>query len=147
MSTILIVGNSLTYLQDGYMITPRGYVIKYKTHPLSKEFYTKYLAGESPVGPDTNCEYYPCHKCKDKQHCDFCYCPFYPCGDSSTGGKWIKNKNVWSCEGCEWIHMKSTVDCVKKGLNNILEEVEDLESKKKLLLKLRRDCVLKTKEK
>lgn len=76
------------------------------------------------------------------QCCDFCYCPFYPCGDSSTGGKWIKNKNVWSCEDCLWIHQKDTVDCVKNGLKNILKEVTDLKSNKKELLKLRRACIL-----
>ena len=131
MSTTLIVGNSSTYLQDGYMITPRGYVVKSQIHPLSEEFYTKYLAGESPIGPNETCEYYPCHDMEDgKQQCDFCYCPFYPCGDSSTGGEWIKGKNVWSCKDCKWIHEEATVECVKKSLNNILEEVDDLTIKK-----------------
>lgn len=148
MSTILIVGNSLTYLQDGYMITPRGYVVKSEIHPLSKEFYERYLSGESPIGPNTSCEYYPCHECESgPQYCDFCYCPFYPCGDESTGGKWIKGKGVWSCEDCEWIHQKNTVECVRKGLKNILEEVDDLKSKKKELLKLRKHCILKTRKK
>jgi len=148
MSTILIVGNSLTYLKDGYMITPRGYVVKSEIHPLAKEFYNDYLAGKSPIGSNTSCEYYQCHKCENEpQYCDLCYCPFYPCGDGSTGGKWIKDKNVWSCEDCEWIHQKNTVECVKKGLDNILEEVDDLKSKKKELLKLRKHCILKTRRK
>lgn len=148
MSTILIVGNSLTYLQDGYMITPRGYVVKSDIHPLSREFYEKYLAGESVPGPNTDCDYYPCHECKNEsQYCDLCYCPFYPCGDGSTGGKWIKGKGVWSCEDCEWIHQKDTVECVKKGLKNILKEVDDLKSKKKELLKLRKHCILETRKK
>ncbi|MEA4957083.1 hypothetical protein SDC9_17046 [bioreactor metagenome] len=148
MSTILIVGNSLTYVQDGYMITPRGYVIKSQIHPLSEDFYEKYLKGTSPIGPNTECEYYPCHECENgSQYCDFCYCPFYPCGDGSTGGKWIKNKGVWSCEDCEWIHEKNTVQCIRKGLINILEDVDDLKSKKKELLKLRRHCILENKNK
>ena len=148
MSTTLIVGNSSTYLQDGYMITPRGYVVKSQIHPLAREFYTKYLAGESQIGPNKTCEYYPCHDMKDgKQYCDLCYCPFYPCGDGSTGGKWIKNKNVWSCEDCSWIHEKPTIKCVKKGLNNILEEVDDLIIKKKELLKLRKHCISETRRK
>lgn len=148
MSTILIVGNSLTYLKDGYMITPRGYVVKSDIHPLAEEFYQDYLAEKSPVGPNTSCEYYPCHKCKNEfQYCDLCYCPFYPCGDGSTGGKWIKEKNVWSCEDCKWIHQKNTVECVKKGLDDILEEVDDLKSKKKELLKLRKHCILETRKK
>lgn len=144
MSTILIIGNSLTYLQDGFMITPRGYVVKSDTHPLSRDFYKKYLNNESPSGKNTECEYYPCHECmKESQYCDLCYCPFYPCGDGSTGGKWIRCKGIWSCKDCKWIHMKDTVQCVEKGLKNILDEVDDLKSKKKELLKLRRSCILK----
>jgi len=141
MSTTLIVGNSLTYVDNGYLVTPRGYVVKSAIHPLANEFYTKYLNGETATGSNDHCDYYPCHK--DLQCCDFCYCPFYPCGDSSTGGKWIKNKKVWSCEDCLWIHDKDNVKCIKKGLNNILKETSDLKSNKKELLKLRRACILK----
>ncbi|KZX14614.1 cobalt-precorrin-3B C(17)-methyltransferase [Methanobrevibacter cuticularis] len=142
MSTTLIIGNSLTYEYDGYMITPRGYVVKAPIHPLANDFYTKYLDMETPTGLNKSCEYYPCHS--DPQYCDFCYCPFYPCGDSSTGGKWIKNKNVWSCEDCEWIHEKNTIKCIKDSLPTILKNPEDLKSKKKELLKLRRHCILAT---
>lgn len=140
MSTTLIVGNSLSYIDNDYLITPRGYVVKSQIHPLANEFYTKYLNDETPTGQNLDCDFYPCHD--ELQCCDFCYCPFYPCGDSSTGGKWIKNKNVWSCEDCLWIHQKDTVDCVKNGLKNILKEVTDLKSNKKELLKLRRACIL-----
>jgi precorrin-3B C17-methyltransferase len=143
MSTTLIVGNSLTYVDNDYLITPRGYVVKSPIHPLANEFYTRYLNDEEATGSNLDCDYYPCHD--DLQCCDFCYCPFYPCGDSSTGGKWIKNKNVWSCEDCLWIHDKNTVDCVKNDLGDILKEVPDLKSNKKEFLKLRRACILKTK--
>ncbi len=143
MSTTLIIGNSLTYVENGYLITPRGYLVKSDIHPLAEEFYQRYLNDETATGSNRECEFYPCHK--DPQCCDFCYCPFYPCGDGSTGGKWIKNKNVWSCEDCTWIHEKSTVDCVKIGLNKILNDVDDLKSNKKELLKIRRHCILETK--
>ena len=73
---------------------------------------------------------------------DFCYCPFYPCGDSSTGGEWIKGKNVWNCKDCFWPHQKEAVDCIREPLEEILEDVDDLKSKKKTLLKLRRACLL-----
>lgn len=148
MSTTLIVGNSLTYVENGYLITSRGYVINSSTHPLSEEFYNDYLNGTTCSGPNKDCEYHPCHKMKEDktQYCDFCYCPFYPCGDSSTGGKWIKDKNVWSCEDCTWIHEETIVKCIKKGLKDILKDVSHLKSKKKELLKLRRHCILENKE-
>jgi precorrin-3B C17-methyltransferase len=142
MSTIIIVGNSTTYVQDGYLVTPRGYVVPYNTHQLALEFYEKYLAGEGNSGPNLACEYYPCHS--HPQNCTFCYCPFYPCADSSTGGHWIKEKGVWSCEDCQWIHLDETVKCIQRKLPSIVENVEDLKNKKKELLKLRRECIYET---
>lgn len=90
MSTTIIIGNSMTYVQEGYMVTPRGYKVSHSIHPLSREFYEKYLEGEVNNGPNLGCEYYPCHR--HPQNCTFCYCPFYPCGEGSTGGKWIKKR-------------------------------------------------------
>lgn len=141
MSCTLIVGNDLTYVQEGKLITPRGYVIRSPIHELSRNHYEKFLNGEIPHGPNRECEYYPCHW--DGQYCDFCYCPFYPCGDSSTGGEWIKGKNVWNCKDCRWPHQKEAVECIRGPIEEILEDVDDLKSKKKTLLKLRRACLLK----
>lgn len=142
MSCTLIVGNDVTYVQEGKLITPRGYVIRSQIHPLSQDHYEKFLNGEVVHGPNRECDYYPCHY--EGQYCDFCYCPFYPCGDSSTGGEWIKGKGVWNCKECNWLHEKESVECLRKPLENILEDVEDLKSKKKTLLKLRRACLLKS---
>ena len=139
MSTIIIVGNSMSYVEDGWIVTPRGYMVPYSLHPLAYEFYEKYLSGEGVEGPNLECEYYPCHS--HTQNCTFCYCPFYPCADQSTGGRWIKEKGVWSCEGCEWIHKDKTVSCIQAKLPSIVKNMEDLEKKKKELLKLRRECV------
>ncbi len=141
MSTILIVGNTTTYVEEGYMITPRGYALPKSIHPLSQEFFENFLTGERILGPNKDCEYYPCHA--HPQNCTFCYCPFYPCGDRSTGGKWIKDKGVWSCQDCDWIHQDENVNCIMKKLPNILESVQDLKNKKRELLKLRRECLLK----
>lgn len=141
MSCTLIVGNDLTYIQDGYMITPRGYVIESEIHPFSRQHYEKFLMGEVDHGPKRDCDFYPCHY--DGQYCDFCYCPFYPCGDGSTGGSWIKGKNVWDCKDCSWIHSPEGVRCIRDPLTEVLKDVDDLKDKKKTLLKLRRACLLK----
>ena len=139
MSTTIIVGNSMTYVQDGYLVTPRGYVVKSPIHPLSREFYERFLEGDMVEGPNFECDYYPCHS--GGVNCTFCYCPFYPCGDSSTGGKWIKEKGVWSCEACNWIHEEKTVECILKKFPEIVKEVDDLKKRKRELLKLRRECI------
>ncbi|MEN6329131.1 MAG: precorrin-3B C(17)-methyltransferase [Methanobacteriaceae archaeon] len=143
MSTTILVGNTFTYVQDGKLVTPRGYMIPYSIHPLAVDFYEKYLGGEGVEGPNLSCEYYPCHQ--HPQNCTFCYCPFYPCGDSSTGGRWIKEKQVWSCEACQWIHQDNTVQCIQGNIGQVLQNIGDLENRKKELLKLRRQCVLSTK--
>lgn len=139
MSTTLIIGNSMTYVQDGYLVTPRGYVVKSGIHQLSREFYERFLEGDVVEGPNFQCDYYPCHA--KGENCTFCYCPFYPCGDSSTGGKWIKEKGVWSCESCNWIHEDKTVNCIMEKFPKIVNEVDDLKKRKKELLKLRRECI------
>lgn len=140
MSCTLIVGNDITYVQDDKLITPRGYVIRSPIHELSRNHYEKFLNGEVAHGPNRECEFYPCHW--DGQYCDFCYCPFYPCGDSSTGGEWIKGKDVWNCKECTWPHQKEVVNCIRGPIEEVLEEVDDLKAKKKTLLKLRRACLL-----
>ena len=140
MSCTLIVGNDLTYVQNGKLITPRGYVIRSDIHPFSREHYELFLNGDIAHGERRECDFYPCHY--DGQYCDFCYCPFYPCGDSSTGGSWIKGKGVWNCKECTWIHTPEGVNALRAPFTEILEEVDDLKNKKKQLLKLRRACLL-----
>lgn len=52
-----------------------------------------------------DCEYYPCHF--EGQDCTFCFCPFYPCNDERTGGKYVESstgKMVWSCVDCTIVH-------------------------------------------
>jgi Zn-finger protein len=59
------------------------------------------------------CKYFPCHK--GLEDCTFCYCPFYPCKDENRGEYTYSSKtkrNVWSCQECNWIHKKKTVDMI-----------------------------------
>jgi Zn-finger protein len=61
---------------------------------------------EKYIGSDRECEHYPCHF--EGQDCAWCFCPFYPCLDDLTGGRFViskkSNKKVWSCIDCSWIH-------------------------------------------
>lgn len=76
---------------------------------------------------DTDCDYYPCHSSLDD--CTFCFCPFYPCLDESTGGRYVVSertgKDVWSCKKCEWIHKKEVVEAVSLGLDKIQKDDKD----------------------
>ena len=51
--------------------------------------------------------------------------------------------HVETVKECMWVHEKEAVDCLRKPLEELLEEVDDLKAKKKTLLKLRRACLLK----
>ena len=141
-NTIIFIGNKLSYLLEGNMVTSSDYVIEPNLISWSIEFFQKYLDGESPRGLDFDCDYLPCHK--ELEACDFCYCPFYPCADGITGGEWIKGKEVWSCQNCDWIHKEEPCLAIREGLDDIFENMDDLTEKHVELLKLRRDCLFRT---
>ena len=138
----LIVGNKLSYELEGFMVNSCDYIVEPKFISQNIDFFERYLKDETPKGLDYDCEYLPCHKLLEA--CDFCYCPFYPCADGITGGEWIKGKEVWSCQYCDWIHLENPCHEIRKGLEDILEDKDDLKTKHLELLKLRRDCLLKT---
>ncbi|MDR0778949.1 MAG: cobyric acid synthase, partial [Methanomassiliicoccaceae archaeon] len=56
------------------------------------------------TGPNLECEWGPCHY--TGQDCTFCFCPFYPCGDTDLGYniRTKKGKEIWSCLYCHLIH-------------------------------------------
>ena len=138
----LVIGNKLSYRLDDYMVTSSDYIVKPKFISQNIDFFERYLKDETPKGIDHDCDYLPCHK--DLESSDFCYCPFYPCADGLTGGEWIKGKNVWSCQHCDWVHLEKPSQAIREGLEDILEEPNDLKTKHIELLKLRRQCLLKT---
>ncbi len=64
-----------------------------------------------------DCQYYPCHF--KGQDCTFCFCPFYPCENTKTGGELIQRPaggSVWSCAGCIIIHRADVAENVLKAL-------------------------------
>ena len=138
--SILVAGNCMTHLTDGYMVTGSDYVLENPFLENSREFYGKYMNGESPRGIDEDCEFFPCHDVIEA--CDYCYCPFYPCADSLTGGVWIKEKGVWSCMACDWVHRKEVVEFIRPRIDSILNEADDVKNKHEELLKIRRECLL-----
>lgn len=61
------------------------------------------------IGTNTGCPYNPCHF--SGQNCSFCFCPFYPCGDTDLGYDVVSRhgKPVWSCEDCLFCHRPEVV--------------------------------------
>lgn len=73
-------------------------------------------------------------------NCRFCFCPFYPCLDGITGGKFVEREMgevVWSCSDCTWVHRVEVVDGILKKLTNIDIKKVDLET----LLGIRRQVL------
>ncbi len=71
------------------------------------------------------CEYYPCHF--EGQDCTWCFCPFYPCLDERTGGKYVTGrrtgKEVWSCKGCRWVHEAGTAREMREEILKIKDRM------------------------
>ncbi|HID17437.1 TPA: hypothetical protein EYP26_03995 [Candidatus Bathyarchaeota archaeon] len=82
-------------------------------------------------GPDVSCEYYPCHF--PGQDCTWCFCPFYPCGDPSAGGKTKRlggtRRLVWDCSRCSWIHEPKVAMEVLKGVLTLGSDVRRIPRK------------------
>ena len=95
-------------------------------------------------GPLKSCEYYPCHF--EGQDCTWCYCPFYPCGDSRTGGKIVLGKFsgrlVWSCEDCYWIHIPDVAKQVLERLKSLVNDGVKLE--RDVLINVREEVLRST---
>ncbi|MDD1772606.1 MAG: cobyric acid synthase [Methanomassiliicoccales archaeon] len=85
---------------------------------------------------DKDCPNFPCHH--PDQNCTFCFCPLYPCEDPLLGEFVVSKRtggNVWSCQGCHWMHR----DDVAASLFKMMPEVgpEGLDLKVRMELKER----------
>ncbi|MFX1397373.1 MAG: cysteine-rich small domain-containing protein [Promethearchaeota archaeon] len=93
------------------------------------------------IGLDRNCNYLPCHE--NIEDCTFCYCPFYPCNQTDTGGfEKISSRTgqpVWACSSCTLNHKTANAEKIIKGLLELNENF-DLISREQLL-KLREKIV------
>jgi len=80
------------------------------------------------TGLDSMCKYCPCHE--GLEDCTFCYCPFYPCNDSLTGGMLVTNKNtgkpVWSCSKCIFPHKSKNAQEILSGLVKMGKDFESI---------------------
>lgn len=84
---------------------------------LAEKEIEKALENGATARSRVDCEYYPCHFAG--QDCTFCFCPFYPCEDTRTGGKYIPKSTggtVWSCIGCRLIHDGEIAEKVLESL-------------------------------
>ncbi|MGC8936185.1 MAG: aminotransferase class I/II-fold pyridoxal phosphate-dependent enzyme [Candidatus Methanomethylicaceae archaeon] len=54
--------------------------------------------------------------------CRLCFCPFYPCFDRTTGGKFVEREAggyIWSCADCLWVHRADVAERVIQELSGV----------------------------
>jgi len=77
-------------------------------------FSLKEMYPNNPV-----CAERKCHR--EVEDCRLCFCPFYPCLDKATGGRFVEKGggHVWSCQECLWVHRKEVAESIVKELSEI----------------------------
>lgn len=86
---------------------------------------------------DESCDYLPCHD--GLEDCTFCYCPFYPCNDTNTGGfekiSSKTNKPVWACSNCLFAHKKVNAKMILEGLISLNKDFDEITREELLSLR------------
>lgn len=69
-----------------------------------------------------NCEYFPCHSCRDTENfnCLFCYCPLYALGDSCGGNFTYTSDGIKDCSGCLRPHRRENYEDIIRQMQDII---------------------------
>ena len=73
-----------------------------------------------------NCEYFPCHQCKDTENfsCLFCYCPLYALGDGCGGNFTYTQDGIKDCSGCLRPHKRENYEDILRKMQEIITMVK-----------------------
>ena len=79
---------------------------------------------------NTNCEYFPCHKCDDpeKFSCLFCYCPLYALGEECGGNFTYTQNGIKDCSACLRPHKRENYEAISREMVKIIELVKKKET-------------------
>lgn len=72
---------------------------------------------------NSECEYFPCHKCEDTENfnCLFCYCPLYALGDKCGGNFKYIEEGIKDCSDCMFPHIRNNYMAVLSKYPEIVE--------------------------
>ena len=72
---------------------------------------------------NSDCEYFPCHQCKDTENfsCLFCYCPLYALGDQCGGNFSYTKEGIKDCSACLIPHRRENYDRIMEKMKAIIE--------------------------
>ena len=70
------------------------------------------------IGSNLECPYHPAHF--TGQDCSFCYCPFFPCNDTTFGWE-LQGRHgpVWNCSDCLFIHRTPVVKFIYSEIERL----------------------------
>lgn len=69
------------------------------------------------------CEYFPCHKCKDVENfsCLFCYCPLYVLKDQCGGNFTYTQDGIKDCSNCLKPHHRENYEKIMEKMKLVIE--------------------------
>ena len=69
------------------------------------------------------CEYFPCHKCTDRENfsCLFCYCPLYALGDKCGGNFTYTKEGIKDCSDCLIPHRRENYDRIMEKMKAVIQ--------------------------
>ena len=72
---------------------------------------------------NSNCEYFPCHKCEDRENfsCLFCYCPLYALGDNCGGNFTYTKEGIKDCSNCMIPHRRENYQKITDKMGAVME--------------------------
>ena len=78
---------------------------------------------DSSFFQNTDCEYFPCHACADKEtfSCMFCYCPLYALGDQCGGNFTYTKEGIKDCSNCLIPHRRENYLKIMEKMGAVIE--------------------------
>lgn len=72
---------------------------------------------------NSKCEYFPCHKTKDKENfnCLFCYCPLYALKENCGGNFCYTEKGIKDCSQCMLPHGPKGYEHIMSHMGQVME--------------------------
>ena len=72
---------------------------------------------------NSECEYFPCHTCTDKENfsCLFCYCPLYALADQCGGNFTYTKEGIKDCSNCLIPHRRENYEKVMKKMGAVIQ--------------------------
>lgn len=72
---------------------------------------------------NSKCEYFPCHKTKDKENfnCLFCYCPLYALKENCGGNFRYTDKGIKDCSQCMLPHGPKGYEHIMSHMGQVME--------------------------